>query len=149
MDDTLTCMFLHSSICVSLCIHLHREYPSMFMSNRSADFPQTHTHTHTRTHAHTHTCLSCVVLAGWGRKKAKRSRVNRGIQTSSTDCLLDTHSSLLSPLFFSLLLSLSLSLPSYSLLHFTLPLCSASQSALNLSQTDFMPLPPSLSISHT
>lgn len=133
------CLPVHPSS-QRISIHVHVQQERRLSTN---------THAHTHIHAHTHTCLSCVVLAGWGRKEAKRSRVNRGIQTSSTDCLLDTHSSLLSPLFFFLLPPLSLSLPSYSLLHFTLPLCSASQSALNLSQTDFMPLPLSLSASHT
>lgn len=63
---------------------------------------------------------SPVWLPGCRCEKAKHSRMIRSIQTSSTDCLSDT-------LSFS---SLPFSLPSYSLLHFTLPLYLVSLSVL-------------------
>ena len=108
--DLLTCSSIRASIC--LC-----ERPIFTQHPCSQQTLLTHTHTHT------HTCLARVLLPGCCRCKAE-SRMIRSIQTSSTDCLSDT----LSTLSLLLSLSFSLSLPSYSLLHFTLPLHSVSQS---------------------
>lgn len=75
---------------------------------------------------HVHPCSQTLYahlsgFQGCRCEKAKHSRMIRSIQTSSTDCLSDT-------LFSSS--SLPFSPPSYSLLHFTLPLYLVSLSVL-------------------